>query len=98
MARLEYVSFCPSYLSHSFLCSLSLFAVDAAKKVDPKVLSTLANPDVLKDNDDDVAANAEKVYQVDYDTSKAKEIFGINYRTQKDSATDMIAEFGKRGW
>jgi hypothetical protein len=77
---------------------LSLFAVDAAKKVDPKVLSTLANPDVLKDNDDDVAANAEKVYQVDYDTSKAKEIFGINYRTQKDSATDMIAEFGKRGW
>jgi hypothetical protein len=77
---------------------LSLFAVDAVKKVDPKVLSTLANPDVLKDGDEDVAANAEKVYQVDYDTRKAREIFGINYRTGKDSATDMIAEFGKRGW
>jgi hypothetical protein len=77
---------------------LSLFAVDAVKKVNPKVLSTLANPDMLKDGDDDVAANAEKIYQVDYDTSKAKEIFGINHKTEKDSVTDMISEFGKRGW
>jgi hypothetical protein len=79
-------------------CLLSLFAVDAAKKVDPKVLSTLGNPDVLKDSDDDVAANAEKIHQVDYNTSKAKEIFGINYRTEKDSVTDIISEFSKRGW
>jgi hypothetical protein len=94
MVGLEYVSFLPSYLSHSSC----LFAVNAAKKVDPKVLLTLANLDVLKDGDDDMAANAEKIYQVNYDTSKVKEIFGINYRTEKDSVMDMIAEFGKTGW
>ena len=53
---------------------------------------------MLKYGEDDGAANGEKVYQVDYDTSKAKKIFGIEFRTEKDSATDMIAEFGKRGW
>jgi hypothetical protein len=94
MAGLEYVSFIPSYLSHSSC----LFTVNAAKKVDPKVLLTLENLNVLKDGDDDMAANVEKIYQVDYNTREVKEIFGINYKIEKDSAMDMIAEFGKTGW
>jgi hypothetical protein len=79
-------------------CSLHVFTVNAAKNVDPKVLSTLASPDVLEDDEDEVSAKLEKVYQVDYDSSKAKKIFGIKYKTEKDCATDMIADFGKRGW
>jgi hypothetical protein len=75
-----------------------VFAVDIAKAVDPKVLSTLASPVVPKEDGDDVSARPEKIYLVNYDTSKAKKIFGIKYRTEKDCATDMIADFGKRGW
>jgi hypothetical protein len=53
---------------------------------------------MLVDDKDGVAAKAEKVYQVDYDTSKEAKIFRINFRSEMNCATDMIAEFGKRGW
>jgi len=97
VAGLEYYFYLP-YLFHRFEHSFCLFAVDVAKKVDPRVLSTLANPNMLVDDKDGVAAKAEKVYQVDYDTSKEAKIFGINFRSEMNCATDMIAEFGKRGW
>jgi len=71
--------------------------VDAAKSVNPKVISTLANPDVLK-AEDDMSAKPVKAYMVDFDNSKGMEILGISYKTERDCATDMIADFGKRGW
>ena len=75
-----------------------VFTVDVAKTVDPKVLSTLASQDAVKEGDDDMSARPEKVYLVDYDTSKANKIFGIKYKTERDCATDIVADFGKRGW
>jgi hypothetical protein len=75
-----------------------VLTVDVAKTVDPKVLSTLASPDAVKEGGDDASARPEKVYLVDYDTSKAKKIFGIQYKTERECATDIIADFGKRGW
>jgi hypothetical protein len=68
------------------------------KTVPKKVLSTLAIPDVLNDCEHNVTSKYEKVYHVDYDNSKATKIFGINFRTEQDCATDIIADFGKRGW
>jgi hypothetical protein len=59
------------------------------------VLSTLANP---LPKDEPLAAKPQKVYLVDYDTSKEKRIFGINYKDENQSATDIIADFGARGW
>lgn len=70
--------------------------VDAAKKVDPKVLSTLANP--LPEDDNSLPTKPEKLYLIDYDTSKAKRILGIDYKDEYQCARDMIADFGARGW
>ena len=64
-------------------------------KVDSKVLSTLTNP---PPEDDRLATKPEKVYLLDYDTSMEKRIFDIDYMDELQCATDMIVEFGRRGW
>ncbi|KAF8879130.1 hypothetical protein BD779DRAFT_1676525 [Infundibulicybe gibba] len=37
-------------------------------------------------------------YMIQYDTSKASRIFGIKYRTMKETITDSLADFQRRGW
>jgi len=100
-SKFSFLSFFPPFIIHSISswCLLSLFpqsmqyerlTLKYSRRSQTQMCWNMAR--------DDGAANGERVYQVDYDTSKAKKIFGIEFRTEKDSATDMIAEFGKRGW
>lgn len=96
------ISVCfPTFLTfHSITTTLNdhSFTVDAAKTVDPKLVSTLAHPDVVLGDQGNALPGSERVYQIDYNTSKANKVFPIVYKTEKESATDMIAFFGQKGW
>jgi hypothetical protein len=74
------------------------YSVDAANALPSSVLSTLANPALLKGNSGAGSADPKTVHKIIFDTSKADRVFGIKYRTKEECARDMILEFGKRGW
>ncbi|KAF8999638.1 hypothetical protein BDQ17DRAFT_1410630 [Cyathus striatus] len=40
----------------------------------------------------------EKVYMIDYDTTKEKTILGIKFKTLEESARDMLEYFVSKGW
>ncbi|KAK7456490.1 hypothetical protein VKT23_010740 [Stygiomarasmius scandens] len=40
----------------------------------------------------------EKIYKIVWDMSKEKKILGIKFRTQNETARDMLADWESRGW
>ncbi|KAK7456489.1 hypothetical protein VKT23_010739 [Stygiomarasmius scandens] len=40
----------------------------------------------------------EKLYKITWDLSKEKRILGIKFRTQEETARDMLADWESRGW
>jgi hypothetical protein len=38
------------------------------------------------------------VFKLNYDTSKAKRILGLEYKPMGEVARDMLIDFGRRGW
>ncbi|KAF5312061.1 hypothetical protein D9619_003767 [Psilocybe cf. subviscida] len=40
----------------------------------------------------------EKVYLINYDPKKEKELFGIKFHTQLETVKDTLEDFAKRGW
>jgi hypothetical protein len=39
-----------------------------------------------------------EIYMLDYDTTKEARILGIKYTSAEKSTTDMLNDFGRRGW
>lgn len=37
-------------------------------------------------------------FKLNYDTSKAKRIFGLKYKSMEEVTRDMLLDFGRRGW
>ncbi|EIW85968.1 D-lactaldehyde dehydrogenase [Coniophora puteana RWD-64-598 SS2] len=69
--------------------------IDAANKVSPppKLSQKLAvgNPGAG-------SANPNTVHMISFDTSKAKSILGLKYRTIDETTRDTLADFEARGW
>ncbi|PFH46894.1 hypothetical protein AMATHDRAFT_153481 [Amanita thiersii Skay4041] len=43
-------------------------------------------------------ATTSAIYKIKYDTSKEKQILGLNYRTMEDAAKDTLLDYKQRGW